>query len=221
MKNGQGFLLVFSITSRSSLNELHGLREEILRIKDRDQVPIVIIGNKADLEDQREVPRTKAFAVSQDWGAPYYEASARTRSKCLLKNLNEQWQWNLTGGNSERRRSLHRHMSTDAEGRRCHRGNGRRDVRDAIQVRRAQQEETAAEEEEGSPEMRHIMIDLFASSMGLSCPNLIFTIFPNLKDQSLPTFHFRVQDYILFRPFQKGSCLPGVKVLESLCELTH
>jgi Ras-related protein Rap-1B len=87
MKNGHGFLLVFSITSRSSLHELHGLREEILRIKDRDQVPIVIIGNKADLEDQREVPRTKAFAVSQDWGAPYYEASARTRSKCLLQDL--------------------------------------------------------------------------------------------------------------------------------------
>ena len=80
MRNGQGFLLVFSITSRSSLNELYGLREEILRIKDREEVPIVIIGNKADLEDQREVPRPKAFAVSQEWGAPYYEASARTRS---------------------------------------------------------------------------------------------------------------------------------------------
>lgn len=81
MKNGQGFLLVFSITSPSSLNELYGLREEILRIKDRDHVPIVIIGNKADLEDQRNVPRTKAFAISQQWGAPYYEASARTRSE--------------------------------------------------------------------------------------------------------------------------------------------
>ncbi|KAK7738987.1 Ras-related protein rsr1 [Cytospora paraplurivora] len=80
MRNGQGFLLVFSITSRSSLNELYGLREEILRIKDKEQVPIVIIGNKADLEDQREVPRPKAFAVSQEWGAPYYEASARTRT---------------------------------------------------------------------------------------------------------------------------------------------
>lgn len=103
MKNGQGFLLVFSITSRSSLNELHGLREEILRIKDRDQVPIVIIGNKADLEDQREVPRTKAFAVSQDWGAPYYEASARTRSKCLPQVVCEQWCRKLTGEDSERR----------------------------------------------------------------------------------------------------------------------
>lgn len=80
MRNGQGFLLVFSITSRSSLAELYGLREEILRIKDQPQVPIVIIGNKSDLEDQREVPRPKAFAVSQEWGAPYYEASARTRT---------------------------------------------------------------------------------------------------------------------------------------------
>ncbi|KAF3765086.1 ras-domain-containing protein [Cryphonectria parasitica EP155] len=80
MKNGQGFLLVFSITSPSSLAELYGLREEILRIKDREDVPIVIIGNKADLEDQRQVQRTKAFAISQQWGAPYYEASARTRT---------------------------------------------------------------------------------------------------------------------------------------------
>lgn len=81
MKNGQGFLLVFSITSPSSLAELSGLREEILRIKDREDVPIVIIGNKADLEDQRAIPRTKAFSISQQWGAPYYEASARTRSE--------------------------------------------------------------------------------------------------------------------------------------------
>jgi GTPase SAR1 family protein len=81
MKTGQGFLLVFSITSPSSLNELEGLREEILRIKDEESVPMVIVGNKADLEEGRVIPRAKGFAVSQKWGAPYYEASARTRSK--------------------------------------------------------------------------------------------------------------------------------------------
>ncbi|EHA46288.1 hypothetical protein MCOR27_005802 [Pyricularia oryzae] len=80
MKTGQGFLLVFSITSQSSLAELAQLREEIIRIKDDEKVPIVICGNKADLEEQRAVPRTKAFAISQRWGAPYYEASARTRT---------------------------------------------------------------------------------------------------------------------------------------------
>lgn len=80
MKTGQGFLLVFSITSASSLNELEGLREEILRIKDDDNVPMVIVGNKADLEEARAIPRAKGFAISQKWGAPYYEASARTRT---------------------------------------------------------------------------------------------------------------------------------------------
>jgi small GTP-binding protein len=81
MKTGQGFLLVFSIASLSSLAELAGLRDEIIRIKDDENVPIVICGNKADLEDQRTVPRTKGFSLSQRWGAPYYESSARTRSK--------------------------------------------------------------------------------------------------------------------------------------------
>ncbi|KAL2109508.1 hypothetical protein VUR80DRAFT_2350 [Thermomyces stellatus] len=84
MKTGQGFLLVFSITSSSSLGELAQLRDEIIRIKDDENVPIVIVGNKADLEDQRAVPRARAFAISQQWGAPYYEASARTR-----RNVNE------------------------------------------------------------------------------------------------------------------------------------
>lgn len=88
MKTGQGFLLVFSITSQGSLSELAGLREEIIRIKDDENVPIVIVGNKLDLDDQRTVQRPNAFAISQRWDAPYYETSARTRSKCVLKRPN-------------------------------------------------------------------------------------------------------------------------------------
>ncbi|KKA29371.1 hypothetical protein TD95_005453 [Thielaviopsis punctulata] len=80
MKTGQGFLLVFSITSSSSLSELQSIRDEIIRIKDDETVPIVIVGNKSDLEEQRAVQRARAFSISQQWGAPYYEASARTRT---------------------------------------------------------------------------------------------------------------------------------------------
>ena len=82
MKTGQGFLLVFSIASRVSFEELEMLRDDIIRIKDDEDIPIVIVGNKADLEDQRAVDRAKAFSLSQRWSAPYYETSARTRSKC-------------------------------------------------------------------------------------------------------------------------------------------
>lgn len=81
MKTGQGFLLVFSIASRTSFEELETLRDDIIRIKDDEDIPIVIVGNKADLEDQRAVDRAKAFSLSQRWSAPYYEASARTRSR--------------------------------------------------------------------------------------------------------------------------------------------
>jgi GTPase SAR1 family protein len=81
MKSGQGFLLVFSITSLSSLSELHELRDQIVRIKDDPGVPLVIVGNKSDLEEDRAVSRARAFSVSQTWGnAPYYETSARRRA---------------------------------------------------------------------------------------------------------------------------------------------
>jgi Ras-related protein Rap-1B len=81
MKTGQGFLLVFSITSLSSLTELHELRDQILRIKDSASVPLVLVGNKSDLEDDRAVSRARAFQVSQSWGrVPYYETSARRRA---------------------------------------------------------------------------------------------------------------------------------------------
>lgn len=38
MKNGQGFVLVFSITSQSTFNDLGDLRDQILRVKDADDV---------------------------------------------------------------------------------------------------------------------------------------------------------------------------------------
>jgi hypothetical protein len=87
MKSGQGFLLVFSIASRTTFEELETLRDDIIRIKDDEDIPIVIVGNKADLEDQRSVDRAKAFALSQRWNAPYYEASARTRSRCHPRSI--------------------------------------------------------------------------------------------------------------------------------------
>ena len=46
-RSGQGFLIVYSITSPSSLHEVSQFRDQILRVKDADTVPIVIVGNKA------------------------------------------------------------------------------------------------------------------------------------------------------------------------------
>lgn len=47
MKNGQGFVLVYSITAQSTFNDLMDLREQILRVKDTDDVSRPLNNSKA------------------------------------------------------------------------------------------------------------------------------------------------------------------------------
>ncbi|KAI5966889.1 RSR1 [Candida pseudojiufengensis] len=77
IKSGKGFLLVYSVTDENSLKELLALREQVLRIKDSDNVPMVLIGNKCDLDEDRVLSIEDGVKVSQDWGlVPFYETSA-------------------------------------------------------------------------------------------------------------------------------------------------
>ena len=55
MRTGEGFLLVYSITSEQSFEEIKTFQQQILRVKDKDYFPIILVGNKADLETEREV----------------------------------------------------------------------------------------------------------------------------------------------------------------------
>lgn len=55
MRTGEGFLLVYSITSRQSFDEIRTFQQQILRVKDKDYFPIIVVGNKCDLEHEREV----------------------------------------------------------------------------------------------------------------------------------------------------------------------
>lgn len=45
---GSGFLLVYSLTDRSSFEEIKNFHREILRVKDRNYVPCVIVCNKVN-----------------------------------------------------------------------------------------------------------------------------------------------------------------------------
>ncbi|PAA85765.1 hypothetical protein BOX15_Mlig023552g2 [Macrostomum lignano] len=79
MKNGQGFLLVYSITSQSSFNDLAELREQILRVKDSDNVPIIVVGNKCDLEDERTVGKERGHSLARQWNCAFLETSAKAK----------------------------------------------------------------------------------------------------------------------------------------------
>lgn len=55
MVSGEGFLLVYSVADRSSFDELPRLHRQILRLKVRDEFPMLMVANKADLQHQRVV----------------------------------------------------------------------------------------------------------------------------------------------------------------------
>lgn len=55
MRSGEGFLLVFSLTDHASFAEITKFQKQILRVKDRDEFPMLLVGNKSDLEHQRHV----------------------------------------------------------------------------------------------------------------------------------------------------------------------
>lgn len=57
MRTGEGFLLVYSITSRASFEEVMAYQKTILRVKDKDYFPMILVGNKCDLTSERQVTK--------------------------------------------------------------------------------------------------------------------------------------------------------------------
>ncbi|GFU57717.1 ras-related protein R-Ras2 [Trichonephila clavipes] len=76
MRSGEGFLLVFSVTDSNSLDEMYRFHKQILRVKDRDEFPMLLVANKCDLEAQRVVPPCEIAQRAQQLKIPYVECSA-------------------------------------------------------------------------------------------------------------------------------------------------
>eukprot|EP00064_Thunnus_orientalis_P000998 superscaffoldBa00000061_g999 len=79
MRTGEGFLLVFSVTDRGSFEEIYKFQRQILRVKDRDEFPMILVGNKADLELQRQVTQEEGQQLARQLKVTYMEASAKIR----------------------------------------------------------------------------------------------------------------------------------------------
>eukprot|EP01087_Luapelamoeba_hula_P011012 TRINITY_DN2958_c0_g1_i1.p1 TRINITY_DN2958_c0_g1~~TRINITY_DN2958_c0_g1_i1.p1 ORF type:complete len:747 (+),score=147.85 TRINITY_DN2958_c0_g1_i1:89-2329(+) len=95
IKSGEGLLIGYSVTSLTSLAYAAKLRGQIARIKQVDDlstVPIVLVGNKMDLTDQREVTTEQGADLAKEWGVPFFETSAKTGEnvrECLVGLIRE------------------------------------------------------------------------------------------------------------------------------------
>ncbi|CAH8641986.1 unnamed protein product [Heterobilharzia americana] len=74
------FILVYSITNKASFDELQPLYTELALIKmdELPKVPIMLVGNKFDENDSREVSPAHGKALAQKWKCGFMETSAKS-----------------------------------------------------------------------------------------------------------------------------------------------
>lgn len=100
IRDGEGFVLVYSITSRSSFTRIRKFYSQIQRVKESStassptaaaylsaphspigmaghQAPVMLVGNKSDRATEREVSTQEGSALAKDMGCDFVEASAK------------------------------------------------------------------------------------------------------------------------------------------------
>jgi GTPase KRas protein len=88
VREGQGFILVYSIASRSTFERLEIFRQSMRRVKRGDPI-FMLVGNKCDKTYEREVSREEGAALARQFGCEFLETSAKTAQNVerLFMNL--------------------------------------------------------------------------------------------------------------------------------------
>lgn len=72
-----GYIFVYSITSAASLVKLQQVHENLLNLIGNDAVPMVLVAQKCDLNEYREVSQQEGQALAARWRCPFMEVSAK------------------------------------------------------------------------------------------------------------------------------------------------
>eukprot|EP00005_Dracoamoeba_jomungandri_P005463 CAMPEP_0174260340 /NCGR_PEP_ID=MMETSP0439-20130205/9651_1 /TAXON_ID=0 /ORGANISM="Stereomyxa ramosa, Strain Chinc5" /LENGTH=185 /DNA_ID=CAMNT_0015344563 /DNA_START=56 /DNA_END=614 /DNA_ORIENTATION=- len=80
IRSGEGFVIMYSITAHRTFEFVEMFRNLILESKDlppEELPPTVLIGNKCDLEDEREVSTVEGEDLAKKCGTLFFETSAK------------------------------------------------------------------------------------------------------------------------------------------------
>lgn len=75
--NIDGYVLVYSVISRKSFEVIKIVYEKLLDMKGNIKVPVVLVGNKNDLETERDVSQDEGRRLAESWKCPFLETSAK------------------------------------------------------------------------------------------------------------------------------------------------
>ena len=79
MRSGEGFVIMYSITDRQSFREASQAKKQIERVRRSEDIPMVLVANKIDLESKREVTTEEGQTLAQEFDCPFFETSAALR----------------------------------------------------------------------------------------------------------------------------------------------
>ena len=74
--SSDGFLIVYDITDKNALEKLKFWYEQI-QLNAPKNIKYVLVGNKCDLEEQREVSKDEGINYSKEFKCKFYETSAK------------------------------------------------------------------------------------------------------------------------------------------------
>lgn len=63
MRGGEGFIICYSVTDRQSFQEAAKFKELIFQVRHTYEIPLVLVGNKIDLEQFRQVSDKNFFSL--------------------------------------------------------------------------------------------------------------------------------------------------------------
>ncbi|KAI5629878.1 ras-related protein M-Ras, partial [Silurus asotus] len=89
MRTGDGFLIVFSVTDKASFEHVDRFHQLILRVKDRDSFPMVLIANKVDLVHLRKITGEQGKEMALKHSITYIETSAKDPPMNVEKAFHE------------------------------------------------------------------------------------------------------------------------------------
>ena len=78
IKNVEGLILTYSIESKESFNNLDNWLHQLNNVSDISKTPIILVGNKSDLKDLREVDYEEGEDYAKEHDFHFFETSAKT-----------------------------------------------------------------------------------------------------------------------------------------------
>ncbi|XP_060233506.1 GTP-binding protein Rit2 isoform X3 [Meriones unguiculatus] len=79
MRGGEGFIICYSVTDRQSFQEAAKFKELIFQVRHTYEIPLVLVGNKIDLEQFRQVSTEEGLNLAREYNCAFFETSAALR----------------------------------------------------------------------------------------------------------------------------------------------